>query len=359
MHRDDELFEKMYSVDGPTLDEVIEASKSDHLDLVVMAASHKLLPAEDIRRLVDLEPETDHEGEDGIIMESTILDIKMFAIRNPNAPLDVLEKVVADDLHGMKAAVAANPSAPAEMLLDLSFDTRGPVLMEVVKNPNRPVELLSEPRVVDNPSVAVRMALARQDATPEKVLLKLVQDEDSSVRRAAVSNFNLTGEVLGDVARGSDIEMIEALTCRSDLALDLFVYLASHESTVVLEALAQNIYAPSEVLRSLADRGLDKVDRNLAMNRNSPPDVLECLARHDDVVVRTFVAMSEDLDSDLLERLALDEELGVREWVAPNPNTPLHVLRFLFIDKELTVRTRVHQAFRQRVLNDSNSLYNF
>ena len=112
-----------------------------------------------------------------------------------------------------KKKLAAAEVTSIETLKELSKDENIVIRCLVASNPNTPVEVLKTlgaefpEAITDNPifdllvledpeSDLVRLSLARSSTTPLKTLLKLIEDKNSDIKLAAISNPNIHLEIL-------------------------------------------------------------------------------------------------------------------------------------------------------------------
>jgi len=170
----------------------------------------------------------------------------------------LLEKALASP--DFRAALAENPNTPPTTLEWLSFDTHDHVRMQVARNPASPGKILL--RLSTDP--VARMGVASNPSAPPDVLGKLAKDPDLDVRRAAAHNPATPSASL--------------------------YWLVEEEDSLLRCCLATNPAAPSGLLRILARSKHPSIGRALARNPSTPKDILRGLANWDDPVVRQLLS---------------------------------------------------------------------
>ncbi len=102
--------------------------------------------------------------------------------KNPHTPPKILEKLAKDEVNLVRALVATNPNTPIECLYTL-FEDEKIVKDGISGNPQAPVELLE--KLATDPDKLVRLRVAENPATPKEILLSLQEDLDKDVSKAA------------------------------------------------------------------------------------------------------------------------------------------------------------------------------
>ena len=128
-----------------------------------------------------------------------------------------------------------------------------------------------------------------------ELLERLSNDEEPSVRAAAVRNANVPVSVI--------------------------VNLANDENKYVQEGVAKNERTPVDILVKLANHPDGVVRSEVASNKSTPSEIRKNLAYDEDWGVRARVAWVTD-DPELLNKLANDENESVRSLAVNNRNNP-------------------------------------
>ncbi len=141
----------------------------------------------------------------GVSAEPTLVRL----LTNPGTPPEMLRSFAVHPTDAVRIAVASNPRTPVDVLVSLRAAGVGqPINRALAMNPSTPVDLLRDMRakgeagdvsLASNPSLPVdlmedahrrgdelvRLNLARNPATPKRLLDTLAQDESPAVREAA------------------------------------------------------------------------------------------------------------------------------------------------------------------------------
>jgi hypothetical protein len=102
---------------------------------------------------------------------------------HPNAPEDVLEKLVQHQGFNSRRAVAARLNVPIHILKQLSQDDQSGVRYTIASNITAPHEILDE--LSRDGHVDVRHGVAQNLTTPQEILKRLAQDKDTRVSDSA------------------------------------------------------------------------------------------------------------------------------------------------------------------------------
>ena len=264
-------------------------------------------------------------------------------VRQPDAPLELLQVHVKCDDIDVRQAVAKHPSSPVSALETLAKDNKCSVRGVVAGNPATPQDLLEA--LSKDTDAWVRRCVAWNPATQQDLLEVLTKDTDAKVRqtaRAVVARNPATSQDLLELlSKDTDAEF------RGDVALnpatpqDLLEVLATDNDTGIRARVAKNPSAPAPVLDALSKDTYKEVRDVVAKHHSTPLSALEALAEDNQIQVRRTVAENPFTPVAALAILAKDDDTAVRERVAKHPSAPLAVLNSLSKDTEYSVRSCV------------------
>jgi hypothetical protein len=157
-------------------------------------------------------------------------------------------------------------------------------------------------------------ALASADDTSVVVLEKLSSHPQPQVREAVAKNQNTPTKVLLKLGK----EFPNAITAN---LLNKF----ANGGYWMHKEIAQNPQAPSAILEKLAGENVKEI-RNLVKNH---PNISETA-----IAIINFIEGKPGTSIDLLEQLASDRRASVRQLVAAHPSTPVKVLENLAQDTD-------------------------
>ncbi len=110
--------------------------------------------------------------------------------KNPHTPVDILERLGADEVNLVRALVATNPNTPSNILEKLFSDEK--IVRDGLSgNPSTPQRIFKV--LSDDKDKMVRMRLAENRAVSVDILKKLQKDSDESVVKAAEVNCRERG----------------------------------------------------------------------------------------------------------------------------------------------------------------------
>jgi HEAT repeat protein len=117
--------------------------------------------------------------------------------QNPNTPEDVLRKLAEDDDENVREKVARNPNTPKDLLRQLANDHNVNVRFQTFINPKMPLKFIESEY-----EIKTRQNVAEGDITP--VLEKLAKDKEPSVRLRIVKNSNISHKTLEKLVEDED-----------------------------------------------------------------------------------------------------------------------------------------------------------
>lgn len=276
------------------------------------------------------------------LARSSRQEIRRSVASNPSSPPTALEMLSRDQDLEVLISVASNPSTPEGPLRTLALNKAVQVRTAVAGNPSSPQTLLAEMLTSRVCSPEERLALAKNAATPEASLQRIVSDRPSRELQCAVaSNASAPADVLRSVLGAGDprdarvrvlsIALASNPATPSDLRARLFEvpeYREAVLSTAASESAAERIkhvrraYRGSSVLSLLAVDEDPEVRRAVAISPQSPDDVLRILSG--DAVPSVAIVATARISTDTTElrALARQQDSTVLEALARNPHTP-------------------------------------
>jgi hypothetical protein len=198
----------------------------------------------------------------------------------------------------------------------------------------------NEEQFLDNLSLSknelVRRFVARNKNATKKILLRLAKDSSVRVREDVSLNENLDAELFEILARDeSKVVKMNIAPCYASsgkvrISPEILAYLSEDTDDVVRSSVADNPYAPKEVLDILADDPSWNVRWGVAMNSNTAKETIWRMGR--DTIVNDFMevlAQRNDMPASFLE-LLLDKP-GIRSddvyrTIIRNQNVSIKIL---------------------------------
>ncbi len=223
------------------------------------------------------------------------------ALAHPRCPLDVLERLSANETWTVRQRVAAHPTASTVLLERLSEDADHDVRCAVATNPNVPAQIFA--RLAADDSSTVRVAVALRVAQEPELL-------------SALETERLAWDV--------DDAVVEALGARADAAR----HLRDHPRGTPLEPHERAL---------LGEIGTPLALKLVARDAATDAAALRALCANPDWRVRVAVAEHARSDAETLEVLTDDPDPDVRRALAHNPVTPAPLLRRLARDADMGV----------------------
>lgn len=260
-------------------------------------------------------------------------------LRDKKTPSWVLEKLLKQDVQSYALSVAKHPNAPIELLLEFSKSNDSRLREAVAENTNAPATILEE--LAYDESGMVRCKVARNLNTPTLVLFKLL------ARDVAVSNtiasqlfgkdyYSIEKENIIDILAEESTSSLERIIQRLirdcgapaqiflarhlDLPKQFLSQLASEDSYLVRQAVAENPNTPVEDLIYLAYDKQLQVRQAVVQNPSTPISTIEQLVQNNDINVLAYVAEKTELSSQILEKLANCEAESIRLKAMANLN---------------------------------------
>ena len=305
------------------------AVRSD-ADLRLAAAQHPALPLDWCQRLAFDENWQVRQAvalRDGL--EPTLVrqlaydrdsDVRRAIATNPQLPLRELQMLDRDDDSSVRSAAMFNAARPLneKTLQDLirkdDWSTMRGICEGLKHRQTLPVPLLKT--LASSGNWRIRQAVAGNPATPQDVLLKLLNDSDSDVQDAVRANPACPAHV----ARVNPLEQAS----NPDTPVSELDELAASDDWRVRQAVAANPKVSAEALKKLSQDSDSDVQLAVVDNPKADPEWLMKLAQgqNSDWRTRQKLAARRDMPADLYLRLAVDSDSDVRAAVAANPAAP-------------------------------------
>ncbi len=275
--------------------------------------------------------------------------------KNPNTPLALIEKLLAQNDKKVKQAIATRADLPNRILIELATDYRIHTMNFLAQNQHISANVLTE--LANHPEQRVRQMVASHPNTPQSILEEaaksaelyyyvaqnlstpasvlddLAQHKQNQISTAIAVNPSTPGFVLERIAqnRAHDLLIAQHPNATPALLQQVLWRLAIDERFSVRKYVAKNPHTPIGILTTWV-RKEPQLRPWIAQNPNIPVQILEVLARDASPQVRIAVASNESTPNGILERLARDTEVEVRQAVASNSNSPRNVLEMLVKD---------------------------
>jgi hypothetical protein len=226
---------------------------------------------------------------------------------------------------GARAALAARPDAPPEVLRRLLDDRYYSVSSVAARNPNAPPDALAE--ALGSLYDETRRAAAENPRTPDQAKqLFLRAGTDPDWVSFAAPDLTLSGEELAHLStQGRWARCLVARHPNTPGAL-LESMTGPEVPFEVRESLLENPALSGVLLAKLCEhhereRGMSRI---IARHPRTPPEVLAKLAQRNDALTRWRVSNHPATPAETLALLADDP--GNHRWLARNPHTPAEVL---------------------------------
>lgn len=223
-----------------------------------------------------------------------------------------------DETYALRRQVASNPNAPINLLLKLVDDEENEVRFEVARNPSLPLDLmykLSEDEILVS-------GVAQNTRCPSALLEKLSKIKDDEVRGNVAANPNCPVPLLKKWAKLKDENIRGSVAINPSTPVEILELLASDEEVSVRVGVACNPECPNTLILRLSEDTESDVRRYVAASEKCPVEVLARLENDPDLDVISQVASNCQTPQTILARLAVHDEGKVRVAVAQNPATP-------------------------------------
>jgi hypothetical protein len=268
--------------------------------------------------------------------------VKVALATNPNIPLDLLAQLAQNPDEGflngsfrrIRAMVGKNPAINLEIAEELMGCKDSQVIGALASNPNAPLEIID--KLVDlslkkrskNKWITsdrdLEIGLASNPNAPAEYLSELLQHQDYWTLVQVVSNPNLPISKLKTLAKNSDKNFRKEVAANLSAPPQLLENLAKDEEDV-REMVASNPNTPFHVLEEFMSDIYSRVRHGIAVNPASPLDLLLKLSKDSDSWVRQGVAANPNTSAKILKSLGSEEFTEDSSYiinaVLDNPNT--------------------------------------
>jgi hypothetical protein len=267
---------------------------------------------------------------------------------NPNTPLDILERFVAEVEAGqvegsdrisassafLARAIAANPNTPVSLLIQL---------LDII---DRSAD--------ESDRIYVVSAIAANPNSNADLLGQLSEDKDLKIRRIVASNINTPLAILEMMAKSHVYSVIDGLSKNPQLQPDIqeakspntkiekLIELSHSPYSFVRKEIEANPNSTADLLGQLSEDEDWEIRRNVARNPKTPLAVLEMLAK------------SSDRDS-FMYSLSKNPQLQPDIQEAKSPNTKIERLielshsPYSFVRKEALLNSSIILQFVNEV----------
>ena len=284
---------------------------------------------------------------------------------NPSMPKNIINKLIRDNDHHVRAAVAARKDISGKQAIFLKHDLSQLVRRKLAENPNVSnaiKKLIAEEKENVQKSEKIKLALEqiKDTKTPTEVVNNLV-DEVPQVRRYVAGSKNISAENAFVLAHDSSTEVIEKLYTNANIPIEIAKLLDKyHEynqhyvyrkcstfnkfgmSTKYFKELTE-IEIPEKIVSRIVDRKNSRVNRLIATNRNISISIFNRLLKNTSFDVCLGFIENSNTPSEILKKLSVYESHCIREGVAKHVNTSIKTLDILKDDRNISVREKVAQ----------------
>ena len=212
------------------------------------------------------------------------------------------------------------------------------VRVSVAEDENSPLDILNE--LVNDPSTAVRQALALNPSSTAGILEILSNDKEEDVVIYLAGSRVLPPELALRLSKHDSEVIRSSIACNEKISVDILNSLSDDKSNDVLGELSRNINTPLNILLKLSKLSNRRILEGICRNPNSNSAILEMLSESEYESVREAVAENISTSPSILTRLA-QEQGDVKFRVACNTSTPVSVLQLLSTDKDKHIREAV------------------
>lgn len=283
------------------------------------------------------------------------LKVRLAIAGNP-ATSDQVRTTVLNGLLKSKSpkvleAIARNPASSEAVLRRLVESSHAKVLVAVAEHPTTPegVRVSAIEMLATNVESQMRLAVAKNKATPSAVLAGLAEDKDLQVRQAVAEHPTTPGPiriaVLSALGNESNLKVLVAVARNPATPATVLEALSKLQDRTLLEGVAANPGTLATVLEVLARNVNLGVRMAVACNPATPTATLDALAKdaqeedEDNVgLVRQCVAGNPATSAATLGMLVRDERWFTRLAIADNPSTPAAAFETLAKDNNTSVR---------------------
>ncbi len=264
--------------------------------------------------------------------------------KNPNTPLALVEKLLAQNDKKVKQAITTRADLPNHILIELATDYRIHAMNFLAQNLHISATVLTQ--LASHPELRVRQMVASHPNTPQNILAEAAKSAE--LYYYVAQNPSAPGDLLDDLAKHNQNQISSAVAVNPSTPGYVLERIAQNRAHDL--SIAQHPNATPQLLQQvlwrLAIDGRFNVRKYVAKHPHTPTHILIAWVRKEPLL-RPWIAQNPNIPEQILEILARDASTQVRIAVASNPSTPNHLLEQLAACREVEVR--------QTVASNSNS----
>ena len=296
------------------------------------------LDRNDIRKAIAENPQTPEIILEQVASGNFSYRIKLI-IENPHTPSHLLRKAVSELKKEEKSQdyllekIARNPNAPKDLLAELLDDgfsndvLRNPSLntldkyqfeLQIKQKEERQqaLDLLSQridrpyamELVIESGNFDAKRTIALNRETPVRILEKLAQDSDDTVRLAVSNNSKLPLYIAWQLTQDSNYKVRQALARRRS-EIEILEILAKDEHGAVRNQVAENDNASFKILELLANDESEYVRADVVAHPNTSVEILTKLGNDPSHKVAKALIRNEKTPVEILEKIGLERGL--------------------------------------------------
>jgi hypothetical protein len=279
--------------------------------------------------------------------------------KDPNLYQKYTKNLGDEERKDFAGVLADYKSLSPEVFTMMLPDLKNSKIIRLAVNPSTHPEILKKLLLADVTAKLkddIREAVAKNPNTPQKILVKLANDDDPWIREAVAKNPSLPTEVLLKLANDSDEDVKTEIAHNPNTPPEALVKLANDDEYSVRAGVAKNPNTPPEALIKLADGPEIKIKLIVVKRSDTPPEALIKLADGPEIKVKLIVVKRTDTPPEALVKLANDGDSYIRRMVAKKPRTPPEVLMKLANDPDEDVRrvVRSNPSYKELNLQETN-----
>ncbi len=286
-----------------TIDELLEAIRTDGPREVVKRYRHNLLPS---RLLIDLYSE---------FPERAVL---LFLASYPTVPSQVLEDLVEGFPDPeIQAAAAVNPRCTHLLLVRMAREGGAPVRAALAANKLQNAKISAA--LLNDPNWLVRAALAGNGSINDNYRAALALDPEPAVRSALAATAKLPDEIIHGLSADHSAVVRANLFGYAKVPAEMLLGWAESDNTEAQRLLLARGKLSEETLRALSHSPDPMVKESVKGRVEPTPADLLAQAESDDAGQRRDTAAHPTLPAEIQHILAGDPVEEVRVALAGNP----------------------------------------
>lgn len=301
--------------------------------------------------------------------------IKEKLASNPIVKKSVINNLIEDEHHRVRAAITAREDISEEQTMMLAYDLSDLVRKKLADNPkvsNAVKKLLNtfnqsrksfihtekfkkkqlaRKDINELPINAIDEQNIRKKARSEKHFLRLklstitiistsaikqiINNSEHSFLLGLTNNINSPPEILEILATDENYLVRQNVANHPKATLDTLNKLKTDENINVREKVAANSNISLEIIKELAQDSMAAVRQAIVNNPHTTTAILNELQSDHSDCVRGAIAMGEDISKEMAVALADDASAYVRQRLVCNPNVPVEIIELLSKDIDL------------------------